>query len=116
MNTEPNKSDGKMAVAAKVFWRTRQFWLCAFLVIATCVFTGYVIGNWVAANGAKAVLAQQERAYNDASNARKAVLQQCLITIENQNKRLAGLGDKAADAASAAADAVNKVAGDKPTN
>lgn len=116
MDTEPNKNDGKMAVAAKVFWRTRQFWLCVFLVIATCVFTGYVIGNWVAATGAKAVLTQQERAYNDASNARKAVLQQCLITMENQNKRLAALGDRAVNATEAAADAINKVAGDKPAN
>lgn len=113
MNSAPNKTDGKMTVAAKVFWRTRQFWLCAFLVVTTCVFTGYVIGNWVAAAGAKGVLAQQERAYNDASDARKVVLQQCLDTMEKQNQRLASLGDKAATAAAQAAEAANKVAEDK---
>lgn len=108
--------DGVVTATAKVLWRTRQFWLVMLLIMAACILIGYLIGNWVAADGAKAVLAQQERTYNEASNARNTVLQQCLNTIENQNKRLAGLGDKAADAASAAADAVNKVAGDKPTN
>lgn len=97
MNTAPNRNDGKMTVAAKVFWRTRQFWLCTLLVIATCVFTGYVVGNWVAATGAKQVIAQQELAYREAGDARKAVLQQCLTTNEANSKRLAELGNKVAD-------------------
>lgn len=110
MNNDLNKTEGKMAVAAKVFWRTRQFWACTILVVATCVFTGYVIGNWVAASGAKQVLAQQEQAYKDASDARKAVLAQCLATNEANSKRLAELGSKAAEAANKAAEAANKSA------
>lgn len=93
MNTAPNRNDGKMTVAAKVFWRTRQFWLCTLLVIATCVFTGYVVGNWVAASGAKRVLDQQEKAYTEASDSRRAVLQQCLTTNAENSKRLAELAD-----------------------
>lgn len=93
MNTAPNRNDGKMTVAAKVFWRTRQFWLCTLLVIATCVFTGYVVGNWVAASGAKRVLEQQEKAYTEASDSRRAVLQQCLTTNAENSKRLAELAD-----------------------
>lgn len=101
--------DTPATVAAKAFWRTRQFWLMMGLIIASCILIGYLIGNWTAASGAKTVLAQQERAYKEASDARKAVLQQCLTTNEANSKRLAELGNKAADAASKAADAVNKV-------
>lgn len=99
MNRELSDSDGKMTVAAKVFWRTRQFWACAILVVATCLFTGYVIGNWVAASGAKRVLDQQAQAYTEASESRKAVLQQCLTTNAENSKRLAELGNKVADVA-----------------
>lgn len=105
--------DSTATVAAKAFWRTRQFWLMMGLIIASCILIGYLIGNWVAAAGAKGVLAQQERAYNDASDARKVVLQQCLDTMEKQNQRLASLGDKAATAAAQAAEAASKVADDK---
>ena len=110
----PNTKDGAATVAAKAFWRTRQFWLLMGLIIATCVLIGYLIGNWTAARGAKEVLEQQERAYTEASEARRAVLQQCLTTNEANSKRLAELGDKAATAATRAADAVSKVAGDLP--
>lgn len=106
--------DGAVTVAAKVFWRTRQFWLMMILVMGSCVTIGYLIGNWVTANGTKAVLAQQERAYKEASEARQVVLGQCLTTIEKQNQRLAALGDKAATATAAAADAINKVTSEKP--
>lgn len=95
--------DNAVTVAAKVFWRTRQFWFLMLLIVATCILIGYLIGNWTAANGAKQVLAQQERAYKEASDARKAVLQQCLVTNEANSKRLAELGNKTADA-------LNKVA------
>lgn len=104
--------DSTATVAARAFWRTRQFWLMMGLIIASCILIGYLIGNWVAA-GAKGVMAQRERAYNDASDARKVVLQQCLDTMEKQNQRLASLGDKAATAAAQAAEAANKVADDK---
>lgn len=105
--------DSTATVAAKAFWRTRQFWLMMGLIIASCILIGYLIGNWVAAAGAKSVLAQQESAYKEAGDARKAVLQQCLDTMEKQNQRLASLGDKAATAAAQAAEAANKVADDK---
>ncbi len=90
--------DNAVTVAARVFWRTRQFWFLMLLIVATCILIGYLIGNWTAANGAKQVLAQQERAYKEASDARKAVLQQCLVTNEANSKRLAELGNKTADA------------------
>lgn len=95
--------DGVVTATAKVFWRNRQFWLMMGLIVASCVLIGYLIGNWTAANGAKEVIAQQERAYTEASDARKAVLQQCLVTNEANSKRLAELGNKTADA-------LNKVA------
>ncbi len=100
MNKDLSNSDGAVVGVAKVFWRTRQFWACAALVVATCVFTGYVIGNWVAATGAKVILAQQAKAYNEASEARRVVLQQCLTTNAENSKRLAELGNKVADVAS----------------
>jgi len=118
--------DGAVTVAAKASWRTRQFWLVMGLIMATCVLIGYLIGNWVAATGAKTILAQQEAAYQDAayqdaayqdaSDARKAVLQQCLTSMEEQNRRLAALGDKAVNATAAAADAIKQVAGEKTAN
>lgn len=83
---------------AKVFWRTRHFWIVTMLIVTSCVMVGYLIGNWTAASGAKEVLAQQERAYKEASDARKAVLQQCLTTNDANSKRLAELGNKVADA------------------
>lgn len=97
MNRDLNNSDGAVVGAAKVFWRTRQFWTCAALVVATCVYTGYVIGNWIAGRSYREVLQQQEHAYKEASDARKAVLQQCLVTNEANSKRLAELGNKVAD-------------------
>lgn len=97
--------DGQVTVAAKAFWRTRQFWIPALAVIVSAILIGYLIGNWTAATGAKEVLAQQANAYQEASDARKAVLQQCLVTNEANSKRLAELGNKAADAAAKAADA-----------
>lgn len=101
-----NIPEGQVTVAAKVFWRTRQFWIPALAVILSAILIGYLIGNWIAATGAKSVLAQQERAYKEASDARKAVLQQCLVTNEANSKRLAELGNKTADA-------LNKVATDE---
>nr|DAH52807.1 MAG TPA: Protein of unknown function (DUF1043) [Caudoviricetes sp.] len=101
-----NMPEGQVTVAAKVFWRTRQFWIPAIAVILSAILIGYLIGNWTAATGAKEVLAQQERAYKEASDARKAVLQQCLVTNEANSKRLAELGNKTADA-------LNKVATDE---
>lgn len=101
-------TDNVVTVAAKVFWRTRQFWFLMTLIVATCILIGYLIGNWTAAHGAKQVLAQQEKAYQEASDARKAVLQQCLVTNEANSKRLAELGNKAADAAAKAADVAAK--------
>lgn len=87
-----------VAETAKVFWRTRHFWFVTMLIVASCVMVGYLIGNWTAASGAKEVLSQQERAYREAGDARKAVLQQCLTTNEANSKRLAELGNKVADA------------------
>lgn len=92
--------EGQVTVAARAFWRTRQFWVPAIAVIVSAILVGYLIGNWTAAAGAKSVLAQQERAYKEASDARKAVLQQCLVTNEANSKRLAELGNKTADALS----------------
>lgn len=104
--------DGAVKTAAKMFWRTRSFWFCALLVISTCMLIGYLIGNWTAANGAKSVLAQQEQAYEEASEARKAILSQCLTNNERLTARLANLGDKATDATKAAADALQKLSVD----
>lgn len=83
----------------KVFWHTRQFWLMALLIVASCVLVGYLIGNWTATRSAREVIAQQERAYTEASEARRAVLQQCLTTNEANSRRLAELGNKVADVA-----------------
>lgn len=104
-----NMPEGQVTVAAKAFWRTRQFWIPAIAVILSAILIGYLIGNWIAATGAKEVLARQEKAYQEASDARKAVLQQCLVTNEANSKRLAELGNKAADAAAKAADAAKAV-------
>ncbi len=90
-------TDGKATVAAKAFWRTHQFWLMVFLIITSCVLIGYLIGNWTAGRGYRDALAQQEHAYNEASDARKVVLQQCLLSNEANSKRLAELGNKVAD-------------------
>ncbi len=90
-------TDGKATVAAKAFWRTRQFWLMVALVIVAALLVGYLIGNWTATRSAREVLHQQEHAYKEASDARKAVLQQCLVTNEVNSKRLAELGNKVAD-------------------
>ncbi len=95
--------DGQVTVAARAFWRTRQFWVPAIAVIVSAILVGYLIGNWTAAAGAKSALAQQAKAYQEASDARKAVLQQCLVSNEANSKRLAELGSKTADA-------LNKVA------
>lgn len=95
----PNTKDGVVTVAAKVFWRTREFWFMTLLIVASCVLVGYLIGNWTATRSAREVIAQQERAYNEASEARRAVLQQCLTTNEANSKRLAELGNKVADVA-----------------
>ncbi len=103
-----DNQDGQVTTAAKVFWRTRQFWVPAIAVILSAILIGYLIGNWIAATGAKDILAEQTKAYNEASDARKAVLQQCLVTNEANSKRLAELGNKAADAAAKAADAAAK--------
>lgn len=88
---------GAVTVAAKVFWHTRQFWLMALLIVASCILVGYLIGNWTATRSARIVIEQQERAYREAGDARKAVLQQCLVTNEQNSKRLAELGNKVAD-------------------
>ncbi len=90
-------TDGKATVAAKDFWRTHQFWLMVLLIITSCILVGYLIGNWTATRSAKEVLQQQEHAYNEASDARKVVLQQCLLSNEANSKRLAELGNKVAD-------------------
>ncbi len=95
MITSPK--DGVVTVAAKVFWHTRQFWLMALLIVASCVLVGYLIGNWSATRSARIVLEQQERAYREAGDARKAVLQQCLTSNAENSKRLAELGNKVAD-------------------
>lgn len=89
--------DGVVTATAKVFWRTRQFWLMMGLIVASCILVGYLIGNWTATRSARIVLEQQEQAYTEASDARKAVLQQCLATNEANSKRLAELGNKVAD-------------------
>jgi hypothetical protein len=91
--------DGAVTVAAKVFWRTRQFWFMTLLIVASCVLVGYLIGNWTATRSARIVIDQQERAYTEASDARRAVLQQCLTTNADNSKRLAELGNKVADVA-----------------
>ncbi|QHJ79616.1 MAG: hypothetical protein [Caudoviricetes sp.] len=89
--------DGAVTVAAKVFWRTRQFWFMTTLIIASCVLVGYLIGNWTATRSARLVIEQQQRAYNEASEARRVVLQQCVQSNEANSRRLAELGNKVAD-------------------
>jgi len=83
----------------KLFWHNRQFWLMALLIVSSCIVVGYLIGNWTATRSAREVIAQQEKAYTEASDARRAVLQQCLVTNEANSKRLAELGNKVADVA-----------------
>lgn len=100
------------SIATRAFWRTRQFWLCTFLVIFTCMAVGYLVGNWAATNSANAVLAKQERAYKEAGDARKAVLEQCLTNYAQASGQLAALGNKATDATRAAADALQKFSND----
>lgn len=80
-----------------VFWHTRQFWFKALLIVVGGVMVGYLIGNWTATRSAREVIVQQERAYMEASDARKAVLQQCLVSNDANSKRLAERGNKVAD-------------------
>lgn len=95
----PNTKDGLVTATARVFWRTRQFWLMMLLIVSSCILVGYLIGNWTATRSARIVIEQQERAYREAGDARKAVLQQCLTTNAENSKRLAELGNKVADVA-----------------
>lgn len=95
----PNSKDGLVTATARVFWRTRQFWLMMLLIVSSCILVGYLIGNWTATRSARIVIEQQERAYREAGDARKAVLQQCLTTNAENSKRLAELGNKVADVA-----------------
>ena len=39
--------EGVVTATAKVFWRTRQFWLVMLLIMSTCILIGYLIGNYV---------------------------------------------------------------------
>jgi len=94
MNTEPNAHDGAVTVAAKSFWRTRKFWALIMAVVGCCILIGYLIGNWYAASQAKHVIAEQERAYMEASEARKTILAQCLTNNDKLSARLVTLGDK----------------------
>lgn len=94
MNTEPNENDGAVTVAAKVFWRTRKFWAMMVALIACCILIGYLIGNWYASSQAKHIIAEQERAYQEASDARKTILAQCLTNNDKLSARLVTLGDK----------------------
>ncbi len=95
----PNSKDGLVTATARVFWRTRQFWLMMLLIVSSCILVGYLIGNWTATRSARIVIEQQERAYREAGDARKEVLQQCLTTNAENSKRLAELGNKVADVA-----------------
>lgn len=95
----PNTKDGLVTATARVFWRTRQFWLMMGLIVASCILVGYLIGNWTATRSARIVIEQQERAYQEAGDARKAVMQQCLTTNAENSKRLAELGNKVAGVA-----------------
>ena len=97
-------TDGAVKTAAKVFWRTRHFWAMASLIIVSCLLVGYLIGNWTATSSARTVIAQQERAYKEAGDARKAVMQQCLTNNASLTAKLATLGDKAATALDKLAD------------
>lgn len=100
----PHTKDGAMTAAAKVFWRTRHFWALASLIIISCLLVGYLIGNWTATSSARAVIAQQERAYKEAGDARKAVMKQCLTNNASLTAKLATLGDKTATALDKLAD------------
>lgn len=93
----PNTKDGLVTATARVFWRTRQFWLMMLLIVSSCILVGYLIGNWTATRSARIVIEQQERAYREAGDARKAVLQQCLTTNAENSKRLAELAKDATE-------------------
>lgn len=80
------------------FWRFRRFWFPALLVILCCIVIGYLVGNWTATSQARHTLAEQERAYKEASDARKAILEQCLNNNVKLTSQLAALGNKTATA------------------
>lgn len=107
-----NQNEGMVKAVARAFWRTWQFWACAGVIIVMCMLVGYLIGTWQANSVARVRFDQQERAYKEASDARKAVLQQCLTTNNQLTTRLTALGDKATDTAKAATDALQKLSGD----
>jgi len=120
MNTEPHADDGAVKSAAKVFWRTRQFWTMITLIILGAMLVGYLVGNWTATTQARHMLSEQERAYNEASDSRKVILSQCLTNNAKLTTRLAELGEKAStaattasDAAKNATDAVNKLSSEE---
>lgn len=103
----PIQQEGIVKVVARAFWRTWQFWASAAVIIVMCMLVGYLIGMWQATSNANYRYAQQERAYKEASDSRKAVLQQCLDNTERLSARLAAIGDKTADA-------LNRVSADVP--
>lgn len=98
MSHEPEHEESVVTAAAKKFWRTRQFWMLMLGIIVGCLIIGYLIGNWAAASQAKSLLKEQEQAYNEASDARKVILAQCLRNNDKLTSRLAELGDKTATA------------------
>lgn len=94
------------------FWRTRQFITCSTMVVVSCLLVGYIVGAWQTGISAQHVIREQEKAYKEAGDARKAVMKQCLDNNAKMSNQLAGLGSKASDAATAAAKALDKISGD----
>ena len=103
--TPPVQNEGIVKSVARAFWRTWQFWACAAVIIIMCMLVGYLIGMWQATSSANVRYAAQERAYKEASDSRRDVLQQCLVNNQKMSAQLAAIGDKTADA-------LNKVSGD----
>lgn len=102
--------------AKEAFWRTRHFITGASLVVISCLLVGYVVGAWQTGISAQRVIKQQELAYKEAGDARKAVMQQCLDNNARMSTQLAAVASKASDAATDTAKALDRVSGDIKPN
>lgn len=104
-----------MTSLKKSFWKSRRFITCATIVVVCCVSVGFMAGIWITAYDAKITLRKHDQANLDASNARRAVMQQCLDNNAIMSKQLADLGIKASNAANEATNAINTLSSDEST-
>lgn len=80
MKTGHHNQDSIIASAARVFWKTKQFWGMILPIVLSCMVIGYLMGSWYAA-----------AAYKEQSESRKAILAQCLTNNDKLSSQLADI-------------------------